>query len=48
MTRSGKYHGNPLNNTPPLGGRGVGVLNKVLYVLALLREPTPYPFIYHF
>ena len=44
MTRSGKYHGNPLNKYDSWGG---GVLNKVLYVFAPLQGPTPYPFIYY-
>ena len=49
ITRSGKYHGNPLNKEYHSWGKGGGgALNKVLYVLALLRDPTPYPFIYHF
>ena len=30
------------------GGGGGGVLKKVLYGEALPRDPTPYPFIYHF
>ena len=47
MTRSGKYHGNPLHKYHSQG-RGRGVLYKVLYVLAPLQGPTPYPFIYHF
>ena len=47
MTRSGKYHGNPLHKYLSRG-RGRGVLYKVLYVLAPLQGPTPHPFIYHF
>ena len=30
------------------GGRGRGLLNKVLYKEVQPRGPTPYPFIYHF
>ena len=30
------------------GGRGGGLLNKVLYKEVQPRGPTPYPFIYHF
>ena len=29
-------------------GRGVGLLDKVLYWEASPKSPTPYPFIYHF
>ena len=30
------------------GGGGLGLINKVLYGKASRRDPTPYPFIYHF
>ena len=36
------------NDVSTGGGGGWGLLNKVLYGKASPRDPTPYPFIYHF